>query len=79
MDAELLPNVLGLVGRELEGPRSIATFYRIIRNIPSLCGFPSRERKMLHQLEAENQALKQQNEQLLAEIHELRSSKRFKA
>jgi len=61
MDAVVLPFLLGYIGRELNekmlsSSRSLA-FYRIVRNFPDLCSFPSMERRRCQKFEAENGAL----------------------
>ena len=89
MDAVLIPTVLGWIGKDHDANEeeikqsSGSAFYRILRNVPELCGLPLPERKMRRQLEEENATLKadnaslrQQNEQLISENEQLRSSKR---
>lgn len=70
----------------------VLVFYRILRNFPDLCNFPSRERRLRLQAEAEisllksdNAAMKEdiaalrnQNNQLQFEIEQLQSAKRRK-
>ncbi|KAL9180027.1 hypothetical protein ACHAXT_007997 [Thalassiosira profunda] len=80
MDVEVLPTVLGWIGKDRgdgdSGQTSFSAFYRILRNIPELCGYSLSDRKTRLQLEAENATLQRQNEHLRREIEELRSSKR---
>ena len=91
MDLEVLPHVLGWIGRdynsnnyEISQSRCTA-IYRILCNIPELCGFPSRERALRWQLEkekallkAEVEQMKQKIEYLTLENEELKSNKRQK-
>ena len=88
MNLKLLPQVLGWVGNanrlsKWERIASCWAFYRILRNLPDLCGFLSIDRIMRLRLEEEIAslkndvtALKQDNEQLRSENEELRSNKR---
>ena len=89
MDAVLLPTVLGWIGKDYDANEEEirqnrgSTIYRILRNVPELCSFPSPERMMRHELEAENASLKadiasirRKNEQLILENEQLRSIKR---
>ena len=85
MDLELLPYVLGLIGKHIfyEGRSKRSAIYRVVRNFPDLCSFPSSDRKRLHKAEQENAALRGENvnlqhriDQLLLEVEELKSNKR---
>ena len=64
-DQEILPNLLGWIGKAYNAnengiirSRSRTAFYRIIRSFPELCGFETFDRKVRRQLEAENTTIK---------------------
>ena len=80
--------VLGQIGKEYLSHqtgvrrRRSSALYRILRNIPELCSFPSTERKLRPKLKeenaavrAENKLLKEKVEQLLLENDELKRNK----
>ena len=79
MDLDLLPNVLCFISkdyytrdREIRQSRSSA-FYRIIRSFPELCGFPSSERILRYHVEAENAALRADNDSLRQQLEKIMS------
>jgi len=76
-DQEILPNLLGWIGKDYhtypdENIIRKTAFYRIIRSYPDLCSFESYDRKMRRQLEVENATIKAENASLKAENNELR-------
>jgi len=80
-DKEIVPNLLGWIGKDYytcsqddKIDRGTA-FYRILKSYPDLCGFETYDRKIRYQLEAENAALKAENEKLRRKIEQLTMGK----
>ena len=71
-DQEILPNLLGWIGKDRNTNTCSTAFYRIIKSYPDLCGFETYDRKMRYQLEAEVATLKAEVASLKAENEELR-------
>jgi len=71
-DQEILPNLLGWIGKDRNTNTCSTAFYRIIKSYPDLCGFETYDRKMRRQLEVENATLKAEVASLKAENEELR-------
>ena len=88
MDVKSLPLILGSIATHFnigtdDEARKCTALYRVLKNVPELCGFPSTERIARRQLEAENAQLKvdvadlqRRNEELVSKIEELESNKR---
>ena len=78
-DQEILPNLLGWIGKDnanenrIIRSRSRTAFYRIIRNFPDLCGFETYDRKVRRQLEAEVASLKAENATIKSEVVTLKT------
>ena len=78
-DQEILPNLLGWIGKDYNtcsyDDKIIrkTAFYRIIRSYPDLCGFETYDRKMRNQLEAENTIIKAEVATLKAENATIKS------
>ena len=80
MDLKLLPFVLHLIGHGIdENPPEVqnirlSEFYHIMCNIPGICGFPSRERKLCLSVQEKNALLEQERNELKASNASLRQS-----
>ena len=76
MEPVLMPKVLGWIGgRDAANTANqcrVSAIYHILRNIPDICNFPSREKKRVQELEEENVSVKNQVAQLKEEITALK-------
>ena len=77
-DQEILPDLLEWIGNYNpcsydERITSKTAFYRVIKSYPDLCNYPTYDRKMRNQLEAENTTINTENARLRAENSTLRA------
>ena len=77
-DQEILPNLLEWIGDYNpcsydERITSKTAFYRVIKSYPDLCNYPTYDRKMRNQLEAENTTINTENARLRAENSKLKA------